>query len=113
MKKIYLLLVLCLINASLYALNGPCTPGSMGSGYSGTTTLCVGATATPITYNYAECSVGTGTPVGVVCTATWYYNTTNTTTISGGTVTVSATSFTSEAGINGNLPTFVPSTTTA
>src|ERR1043165_2253056 len=111
MKKLHLLLVFCLMNIASFALNGPCTPGGVGTGYSGTTQFCIGATATPITFNYSECSVGTGTATGVSCNATWYYNTTNTTVISGGTVTVSGpTSFTSAAGANGDLPTFTPST---
>ena len=114
MKKIYLFLVVTLINLSAYALSGPCTPGSSGTGYSGTSSYCVGATATPITYNYAECSLtGTVSPFGVSCTATWYYNTTNTTAMSGGTVLVNSSGFTAADGVNGNLPTFTPVTATA
>jgi uncharacterized protein YjdB len=116
MKKFYLCLLLCLLSASSFALNGPSTPGGVGTGYSGITTYCVGAAASPITYNYSECSVGVPpTPAtGVNCIATWYYNTTNTTVISGATVTVSGpTAFTSAAGTNGDLPPFTPVTTTA
>jgi uncharacterized protein YjdB len=115
MKKMYLLIVLCLLNVASYALFGPCTPGSIGTGYSGTLTYCAGATATPITYNYSECSVAaSGAPSGVACMATWYYNTTNSNIVTGGTVTFSGPiAFTSAAGTMGDLPTFTPSTATA
>lgn len=116
MKKIYLLVLLCLATVSAFALNGPSTPGGPGSAtpYTGTFTYCVGAAATPITYNYSECSIGVGAPTGVNCTATWYYNTTNTNVVSGSSVVVAGpTSFTSAAGTNGDLPTFTPVTTSA
>lgn len=113
MKNLSLIFLL-FISLPGFALNGPCTPGSAGTGFSGTTTYCVGAVATALNYNYAECSVGAGGATGVSCTATWYYNTTNTTNISGATVTVSGpTAFTSVAGANGNLPAVTPITTTA
>ena len=117
MKNSSLILLLTLISFSGFAsspLSGKCTPGSIGSGFSGTTTYCVGAAATALDYNYAECSTGSGGAVGTACTATWYYNTTNTTTISGSTVLVSGpTAFTSAAGANGFLPSVIPATTTA
>lgn len=115
MKNSSLIIILTFLHTFAYATyNGKCTPSAAGTGFSGTTTWCVGATATALTYNYTECSSGSGAATGVACTATWYYNTTNTTTISGTTVTVSGpTAFTSAAGANGNLPAVTPVTTTA
>ncbi|MES2703249.1 MAG: Ig-like domain-containing protein [Bacteroidota bacterium] len=111
MKKVYLSLLLNLLCIAAFALNGPSTPVGPGTGFSGTTAFCQGATATATTYNYTECSVGTGAPTGVACVATWYYNPTNTTVLSGSTVTISSTPFTSEAGTDGDLPTVTPVTT--
>ena len=115
MKQASLIVLLTFIHfAGHAALSGKCTPSAAGTGFSGTTTYCAGAAATALTYNYAECASGSGAATGVACTATWYYNTTNTTNISGATVTVSGpTAFTSAAGVNGNLPTVTPVTTTA
>ena len=113
MKKLSLIILLSIIFFPGYAaLNGKCTPASAGTGFSGVTTFCTGATASALNYNYAECSSGTGAATGVSCTANWYYNTTNTTTISSTTVLVSSSAFTSAAGINGNLPSVTPVTTT-
>ena len=115
MKNLSLIVLLSLVSLPGFAaLLGKCTPGSVGTGFSGTTTFCQGAAATALTYNYAECNMGSGATTTISCSATWYYNTSNTTTINGNTVTVSGpTVFTSAAGVNGNLPTVTPITTTA
>ncbi|MES2703898.1 MAG: Ig-like domain-containing protein [Bacteroidota bacterium] len=114
MKKIYLLVLLCLASISAFALNGPSTPGGPGTGFSGTTTYCVGAAAGSISYNYSECSIGVGPATSVASEVTWYYNTTNTTAITGSTVLVSGpTAFMSAPGTNGDLPSVTPITTSA
>lgn len=53
--------------------------------FTGASNYCVGSTISPLTYTYNTCNTGTGTATGVSATITWYYNTTNTNLISGGT----------------------------
>jgi len=115
MKKVYLIILPSIMFFSGYAaLNGKCTPAGMGSGFSGVTTFCKGVAASALNFNYTECSSGTGPAIGIPCTATWYYNTTNSTAITSSTVMVSApVTFTSAAGVNGNLPSVTPITSTA
>lgn len=88
MKKLYLMLIAC---CSMLAANAQqiFQPNAEISFTGGATTYCRGDAINPLTFTYSICNSGTGIPTGASCTAYWYYNPTNTTTISGSTTTIS------------------------
>src|ERR1043165_7733591 len=87
MKKIYLLLIACCLGFAAMAVQTFQPSGT--STFTGANTYCVGATISPLNFTYTTCNNGGGAAVGASCTLNWYYNTTNTTVISGSTVLAS------------------------
>jgi len=87
MKKILFLLVACC--AGLFASAQTIYQPSGTSSFTGANTYCVGAPiTTPLSFTYTTCNSGSGVPTGASCLVSWYYNTTNSTAITGSTVAV-------------------------
>lgn len=96
------------MSSCLFNIYSPSTTLSM----TGTTSYCQGATATPNTLNYDQCTLGGGIfDDGVPYTAQWYYNTTGGTSIPGSTALGAPISNISPAGGPGS-ESYTPLTST-
>lgn len=111
-NRIYLIICLCWISISQSScLINYYSPASTVS-FTGTTSYCQGAAATPNTLTYGQCSLGGGIiDAGVPYTAQWYYNTTGGTVIGSSTPLGAPISNTSPAG-GGGTEYYTPLTTT-
>lgn len=107
MRRILLLAVTCVLSVAGYAQTvfQPSTTASLTGGG----TYCVGTSLPPLTYTYNTCNAGVGPIAPAVCQITWYYNPTNTTTITPGVTTTASVStlFASSTSSTG-VQTFTP-----
>jgi uncharacterized protein YjdB len=85
MKKIFsLLLTLC---SALAAFSQTVYQPDGIASFTGAATYCVGAPiTTPLDLKFTNCNSGIGAPSGVILTVNWYYNTTNSTSVTGATL---------------------------
>lgn len=108
MKSLYLFLIVCFFSvaSSAQVVYQPSGTASFTGGGS----YCVdSAVAVPLVYTYTTCSSGSsGLPSGLPCQITWYYNTTNSTSLVGATLASGPNAFTTSTAATGSLS-FTPS----